>query len=83
MADRGANTYISNNRSNFIDFTESLERIAGVGGPTYSLGTGTTIIKAKQSNRGTITITLNDVVLIPDSSYNLFSYKKPFKASGS
>ena len=83
MADRGANTYILNNRSNFIDFTESRERIAGVGGPTYLLGTGTAMIKAKKSDSGTITITLNDVVLMPDSSYNLFSYKKLFKSSGS
>ena len=83
MANRGANTYVLNNRSNFIDFTESRERITGAGGPTYSLSTGTTIIKAKQSDRGTIIITLNDVVLMPDSPYNLFTYKKLFKASSS
>jgi len=52
---------------------DNLYKIKTLGGLIYPKGRGTVIVKAKRTDRSTVTLELEDVFHIPDIPFNLFS----------
>ena len=82
IIDSGATCHISNNRSLFVEYNsleESQSVTLGDGHTLEAVGKGVVALKLKLEDGKTITGRLNDVLYVPELTYNLLSISRVTK----
>lgn len=83
LADSGADSMVTNNRSDFVEYKNQPLEISGAGGTTTSPGVGIVNLEVKLTNGTCRNIKLNNVRYMPQCPVKLFSLRKVISAGGS
>lgn len=83
LADSGADSVVTNKKSDFIEYKNQSLEVSGAGGTTTSLGMGTVNLEVMLTNGTSRMIKLNNVRYMPKFPVKLFSLRKVINAGGS
>lgn len=83
LADSGADSMVTNNRSDFIEYKNQPLDISGAGGTTTSPGVGTVNLEVMLTNGTSRNVKLSNVRYMPQCPVKLFSLRKVISAGGS
>ena len=83
LAESGADSMVTNNKSDFIEYKNQPLEISGAGGTTTSPGVGTVNLEVMLTSGTSRTIKLNHVRYMPQCPVKLFSLRKVINAGGS